>query len=63
MLWKEICGNALLSKTTLILFLNKVRGAFRTPICNWIRRSHCAPLFGSRSLTHCFATQLLMMAP
>lgn len=25
MLWKDICQNQLLSKTTLILFLNKVR--------------------------------------
>ena len=25
MLWKDICQNQLLAKTTLILFLNKVR--------------------------------------
>ncbi|KAJ3011492.1 hypothetical protein NUW54_g2154 [Trametes sanguinea] len=28
MLWREVCQNALLAKTTLILFLNKVRLVF-----------------------------------
>ena len=27
-LWREVCTNGLLSKTTLILFLNKVRAPF-----------------------------------
>ena len=36
MLWKEICQNQLLAKTTLILFLNKVRA------------SPCSPLSSSR---------------
>ena len=31
MLWKEICQNPLLSKTTLILFLNKVRDFLPRP--------------------------------
>lgn len=30
-LWREICSNKLLCKTTLILFLNKVRGYIRAP--------------------------------
>ncbi|EED79074.1 candidate G-protein alpha subunit [Postia placenta Mad-698-R] len=47
MLWKEICGNALLSKTTLILFLNKM-DILQATLAAGIRVSKYVPSYGDQ---------------
>ncbi|KAH9927896.1 G-protein alpha subunit [Amylocystis lapponica] len=53
-LWREICGNVLLSKTTLILFLNKARLAARpmdilqATLAAGIRVSKYVPSYGEQ---------------
>ncbi|CCM05237.1 uncharacterized protein FIBRA_07447 [Fibroporia radiculosa] len=47
MLWKEICGNPLLGKTTLILFLNKM-DILQATLASGIRVSKYVPSYGEQ---------------